>query len=421
MTLVDHKWSALPVPHAVTMPDRVPKERYFDPEFYELEAALLWPRVWQMACRLEEIPGPSDFVEYEILDQSVVVVRTGDTEAEVQAFQNACRHRGVKLVEGRGTLKSGFTCPFHGWCYGVDGQNTFVSQRRTFSEHNLEPAELDLVPVRTEVWGGCVWINFDADAPPLRTYLEPIAGILDAWKVASLRTEWWYACRIPANWKLVQEAFVEQYHVLETHPQLRIPGRFPPRKGQPFDPKVFVEGEIQYLRTMCDGMAGMVHADDVRIAEGMRDIELPDEYGAAVSAWNQRPERRRHRLAPPGRPRHPRPQRPRRAEHQRADGLLLPPLHRPADVQQRLRLPVPPAGARGDADGALVADPHTQGRGHPGRPLPRSGPTTTSGGRRSRPRTSPTWSASSVACTPRGSATCASRSRPRGTSRTTSA
>ncbi len=286
MTLVDHKWSALPVPYAVTLPDRVPKERYFDPEFYELEAAFLWPRVWQMACRLEEIPGPSDFVEYEILDQSVVVVRTGDDEAEVQAFQNACRHRGVKLVEGRGTLKSGFTCPFHGWCYGVDGQNTFVSQRRTFSEHNLEPAELNLVPVRTEVWGGCVWINFDAEAPPLRTYLEPIAGILDAWKVASLRTEWWYACRIPANWKLVQEAFVEQYHVLETHPQLRIPGRFPPRKGQPFDPKVFVEGEIQYLRTMCDGMAGMVHADDVRIAEGMRDIELPGEYGAAVSAWN---------------------------------------------------------------------------------------------------------------------------------------
>jgi phenylpropionate dioxygenase-like ring-hydroxylating dioxygenase large terminal subunit len=132
-----------------------------------------------------------------------------------------------------------------------------------------------------------VWINFDPDAPPLRTYLEPIAGILDAWKVASLRTEWWYACRIPANWKLVQEAFVEQYHVLQTHPQLRIPGRFPPRNGQTFDPKVFVDGEIEYLRTMCEGMSGMVHADDVRIAEGIRDIELPGDYDAAVAAWNR--------------------------------------------------------------------------------------------------------------------------------------
>ena len=116
--------SALPVPYAIEVPDRAPKQRYFDPDFYQLEAELLWPRVWQMACRLEEIPEPGDFVEYEILDQSVIVVRTDDME--VQAFQNACRHRGVKVVAGRGTCDSGFTCPFHGWCYGPDGTNTHV-------------------------------------------------------------------------------------------------------------------------------------------------------------------------------------------------------------------------------------------------------------------------------------------------------
>jgi len=37
--------------------------------------ALLAAGVWQMACRLEEIPKPGDFVEYEILDQSIIVVR----------------------------------------------------------------------------------------------------------------------------------------------------------------------------------------------------------------------------------------------------------------------------------------------------------------------------------------------------------
>ena len=43
-----------------------------------MEAERLWPRVWQMACRLEEIPQPRDFVEYEILDQSIIVLRTDD-------------------------------------------------------------------------------------------------------------------------------------------------------------------------------------------------------------------------------------------------------------------------------------------------------------------------------------------------------
>jgi glycine betaine catabolism A len=33
-------------------------------------------------------------------------------------------------------------------------------------------------------------------------------------------------------------------------------------------------------------MAGMVHASDVRVAEGMRDIELPAEPGPAIEAWN---------------------------------------------------------------------------------------------------------------------------------------
>jgi len=204
----------------------------------------------------------------------------------VRAYQNACRHRGVKVVEGRGTLTSGFTCPFHGWCYGLDGANTFVSQARTFSQRNLQAGDIDLTAVRCETWGGCAWVNLDDGAPPLREYLEPIASALDAWRVESLRAEWWYACRLPANWKLAQEAFVEQYHVLETHPQLRLPGRYASRDGR-FDPKVFVESELQYLRLMSEGMAGMVHASDVHIAEGLRHIELPAQPAAARAAWDR--------------------------------------------------------------------------------------------------------------------------------------
>jgi phenylpropionate dioxygenase-like ring-hydroxylating dioxygenase large terminal subunit len=284
MAIVEQKRPALAVPFAMDVPDRVRKERYVDPDFFQLEAERLWPRVWQMACRLEEIPQADDVVEYEILDQSVMVVRTADLG--VRAFQNACRHRGVKLVEGRATCDQGFTCPFHGWCYGADGANTFVSRPRTFSDHNLQAGDIDLVPVRCEVWGGCAWINLDDDAPPLRECIEPFATIMDAWKVESMRTEWWRAFRLPVNWKLAEEAFMEQYHVLETHPQLRIPGRYPGRDGS-FDPRTFVDAELHYLHTMSDGMAGMVHATDVRVAEEMRDIELPADAALAMSTWHR--------------------------------------------------------------------------------------------------------------------------------------
>jgi phenylpropionate dioxygenase-like ring-hydroxylating dioxygenase large terminal subunit len=273
------------VPHRVTVPDRIPKQRYVEADFFRLEAEHLWPRVWQMACRLEEIPEPGDFAEYRILDQSIVVVRGADMG--VTAFQNACRHRGVRLADGHGSCAEGFTCPFHGWRYGPDGTNVGVPRRRSFAEHNRRPGDLDLVAVRCETWGGCAFVNLDAAAPALRECIEPFATSLDAWRVGSLRAEWWYACLLPANWKLAIEAFVEAYHVPQAHPQLVIPTRYGLRGDEAFDPAAFVEADIAYLRAMSEGMAGMVHADDVAVAEDLRGIDLPADATAAMTEWNR--------------------------------------------------------------------------------------------------------------------------------------
>ena len=290
MAIVDRQRSTVPVPYAMEHPDRARKERYFDPDFYRLEVEQLWSCAWQMACRLEEIPGPLEFVEYEILDQSVVVVR--DADLGVRAFQNACRHRGVKVAEGRGSCEQGFVCPFHGWCYGPDGANTFVPQSRTFAEHNLQGGDLGLVPVRCETWGGCAWINFDDQAPPLRECIEPFATVMDAWKVESMRTEWWYACRLPVNWKLAEEAFMEQYHVIQTHPELVIPGRYLAGRGGSDDTGTLIDAELRYLRVMSEGMAGMVHATDVGVAEqlaagGLGSLDLPEDPERAMAIWHR--------------------------------------------------------------------------------------------------------------------------------------
>ncbi|OBK31552.1 (2Fe-2S)-binding protein [Mycobacterium asiaticum] len=276
---MDVNWSPLPVPWAVRSADRIPKQRYYDAEFYALENEKFWPRVWQMACRLEEIPKPGDFVEYEILDQSIIVVRL-DSES-VRAYHNACRHRGVKLVEGNGSRRS-FVCPFHGWCWGIDGRNTFVLRADAFDEHNLDPKDLALVPVRCELWGGCAWINLDDTAPGLRDCFEPFATIYDAWQVESLRTEWWQSCRLPVNWKLATAAFMEGYHVPHTHPQL-LPSAQPSRA----QPPGLAQTSLYFMRTLGEGMAGMVHENDIRIAEGLQNIDLPTDPAEAMTVWKR--------------------------------------------------------------------------------------------------------------------------------------
>jgi hypothetical protein len=90
------------VPFAMTDTNFVPKERYYSREFFELEKEHLWPHAWQMAARLEEIPRPGDFVEYEIVGNSILVIRQHD--GSVKALHNACRHRATQLAKGCGTL-----------------------------------------------------------------------------------------------------------------------------------------------------------------------------------------------------------------------------------------------------------------------------------------------------------------------------
>ena len=47
-------------------PDFVPKDAYISPEVARLELEKFWPRVWQVACREEELKAPGDFVTYDI-------------------------------------------------------------------------------------------------------------------------------------------------------------------------------------------------------------------------------------------------------------------------------------------------------------------------------------------------------------------
>ena len=154
----------------------------------------------------------------------------------------------------------------------------------------------------------------------------------------SLRTEKWYAARLPVNWKLAIEAFVESYHVVVTHPEMDIPGmRYSLRPGAPFDPRAFIEAEIDYLRVLSDGMDGMVHANDVRVAEGLRGLELPADPALAIPAWNRALNdavMSWHRARGAGVPDL---NDARRARVQRDLLPVLPALLRVADVQQRVR------------------------------------------------------------------------------------
>ena len=284
------------IPFKVTNPERIPAQRYYDQEFYDLECKYLWPKVWQMAARLEEIPQVGDWVEYKILEKSIIVIRT---KSGVKAFHNACRHRGVEVASGGhgNCATTGFICPFHGWRYDMEGKNTFVFNRQIFSPAQLEQAELNLKPCRLEEWGGCAFINFDWDAAPLLECIKPFAEMHDPRAVEKLKVDWWMAAEVPANWKVAMEAFMEGYHVMRSHPQLQavlLPDadlyRSKSAKKKHLDSlgsgKAFAEAFIESMKVLCEGMQGMIIPRDITVAEKIKDkVKFPSDINEAVAHW----------------------------------------------------------------------------------------------------------------------------------------
>lgn len=197
----------------------VSKERYISQEFADLEAEKLWPHVWQWACREEEIPRPGDYTVYEIVDQEILVIRTAD--GTIKAYHNVCPHRATALAVGSGRFSTGeITCPFHGWRWNLDGDNTFVLDRDEFKGGCLSDSDVKLREVQVERWIGMVFINMDKDAPSFWDHIAPVKEMIEGTGIGDMEIRWWKKIISPGNWKKSQEAFHEAYHVMGTHPEL---------------------------------------------------------------------------------------------------------------------------------------------------------------------------------------------------------
>ena len=275
--------------------DVIPRARYTSAEFAALELDRLWSRVWQVACREEEIEAVGDFCEYTIGEQSVLVVRSAaDT---VQAFHNTCLHRGTRLADGTGHFENDcIRCRYHAWCYALDGRLVEVVDAEEFAPM---PQDLSLGPVRVERWGGFVWVNLDPDAAPLSEFLEPLPALLAPYHLDRLRLRRYWSTVLPANWKVAVDAFNEGYHVQGTHPQI-LPwtddvsldyeplgihahyGRLPTARRQlrPSPRLGLKEGEYdegEILEKFIAGLGGLFYEDEQALVAEVRAAHLSGE------------------------------------------------------------------------------------------------------------------------------------------------
>ena len=112
---------------------RIPVEAYVSRDYARAERDRLWRKVWLQAGRVEDLPEPGNYITYDIMDDSVLIVRGDD--GQLRAFHNVCTHRGRRLVDtpagqrnARGK-KMNLVCGFHAWTFNTHGACTYIQSR----------------------------------------------------------------------------------------------------------------------------------------------------------------------------------------------------------------------------------------------------------------------------------------------------
>ena len=133
-----------------------PVDAFLSSDYAAAEKRLLWPKVWQVAGRVEEIPEVGNFITYEIGDDSIIVLRSAPDQ--IRAFHNVCPHRGRRLVDtpcdrnGACGSKRRFVCGFHGWTFDLEGKNVYVLDPQDW-QGALTEERTGLSPVKVDQWG----------------------------------------------------------------------------------------------------------------------------------------------------------------------------------------------------------------------------------------------------------------------------
>jgi phenylpropionate dioxygenase-like ring-hydroxylating dioxygenase large terminal subunit len=186
----------------------------------QAEIKKIFSKCWIYVGHASEVKKPGDFVTRKVAGRPVIFNR--DTRGNINCFFNTCRHRGaIVCTERQGNRKS-FVCVYHGWAYRNDGVLGGVPGSDAYAE-TFDKSTLGLRrPARFEGYRDFWFMCLDPAAPSLKDYLgratDYIDIVLDAspsggMEIISGTQEY----DVAANWKLMVENSVDDYHIPTTH------------------------------------------------------------------------------------------------------------------------------------------------------------------------------------------------------------
>jgi phenylpropionate dioxygenase-like ring-hydroxylating dioxygenase large terminal subunit len=184
---------------------REPVKNYVDQERFNKEIKLLRSQPVPF-CPSSALPEKGSYVSRIAAGTPILVTR--DEENNVNAFINACRHRGMQVASGSGCKKS-FVCPYHGWTYGLKGENRNIPGADGFP--GIDPLKHGLKQVNAIEKGGIVYVCQDAEIS--KNFIDEALDYFADEQVLIHQSE----IKDEANWKILHETLLEGYHIKTLH------------------------------------------------------------------------------------------------------------------------------------------------------------------------------------------------------------
>ncbi|MFQ3190375.1 MAG: phenylpropionate dioxygenase-like ring-hydroxylating dioxygenase large terminal subunit [Paraglaciecola sp.] len=194
---------------------REPVDNYRSKERLNAELKLLQRRSI-VFCPSAAFTKLGDYVSRDVAGIPLIAIRGLD--GKIRAFRNACRHRGVQLVNGHGCARA-LVCPYHGWAYSLDGSLRNIPHEHGFPD--IDKATRGLVQVACAESNGLVFINQDPQANIKNDVSSLPKLVSDDHRLLSSDSS-----VIKANWKLHLESSLEGYHIRETHKDTFFPVQY---------------------------------------------------------------------------------------------------------------------------------------------------------------------------------------------------
>jgi len=189
---------------------------FTDPVLAQREREVIFGGVPTIVAHRSQLPQPNDFITLSMARNKVILMRQKD--GSVKAFVNACRHRGAMLEEEPAGRCRIFSCGYHRWSYDPDGSLRTVTYDESFGD--VDRSQLGLVELPVEERHGFIWLVDRAGAAiDVAEWLGPeMDAAMASYEIDTLVNFREETFLEPVNWKIMQDAFLDGYHIKYAHP-----------------------------------------------------------------------------------------------------------------------------------------------------------------------------------------------------------